>query len=194
MPMVAGSSPVFFDMYKNFKSLLKNLLDNHINDYLTTVFRRSNWGVIFVILSSVAILLVSSFFCILWLFLPTVYFLFNKEYKNIFSIWGGLLLSWYLMFTMCMFGFDGPIIVNPDFFDTISKEYCEPIEVLHPFEYVLVTFVVKEGWLTYLLGHLCMETLVLMGVLSITLGYPIYIPSIFKGLIILFNFILGRKG
>ena len=165
-----------------------------LKNIIVAVFIRSNWGVIFIILSSVAILLVSSFLGILWLFLSTVYFLFNKEYKNIFSIWGGFLLSWYLMFTVCMFRFDGLIIIHPDFFETVSKNYYGPIEVLHPFEHVLVTFIGKEGWHSFLFGKLCGETLLWMAALSITLGCPIYVPSIFKGLIILFNFILGRKG
>ena len=151
-------------------------------------------GVIFVILSSVAILLYSSFLGILWLFLPTVYFLFNKQYKNIFTIWGGLLLSWYLIFTGCMFGFDGPIIIHPDFFDTISKRYCEPGEAPVPdiIRYVIDTFPCG-GSVTGRLRNICMETLLLLALISNKLCCSIHVPSLLKGMVHVFGRILRNN-
>ena len=178
MPMVAGSSPVFFVMLKNLKS------------FLTSFSIRSNSRVIFfVVLIGVAFLFVSSFLGILWLFLPTVYFLFKKQYKNIFSIWGGLFIIWYLMFTACMFGFDGPIIIHPDFFDRFPKECFEPGEVLHPLEYVIVTLPYK-GSVTGWLRNICMETLLLLALISNKLCCSMHVPSLLKGMVHLFTRIL----
>ena len=165
-----------------------------LKNIIVAVFIRSNWGVIFIILSSVAILLVSSFLGILWLFLSTVYFLFNKEYKNIFSIWGGFLLSWYLMFTVCMFRFDGLIIIHPDFFETIPKEYCEPGEVPVPdiIRYVIDTFP-KQGYVTNRLRNICMETLLLLALISNKLCCSIHVPSLLKGMVHVFVRILRNN-
>ena len=165
-----------------------------LKNIIVAVFIRSNCGVIFIILSSVAILLVSSFLGILWLFLPTVYFLFNKEYKNIFSIWGGFLLSWYLMFTVCMFRFDGLIIIHPDFFETIPKEYCEPGEVPVPdiIRYVIDTFP-KQGYVTNRLRNICMETLLLLALISNKLCCSIHVPSLLKGMVHVFVRILRNN-
>ena len=48
------------------------------------------------------LLIYSPILSLLWLLGPTIYFLWKRNYKAIFKIWGFTLGMWYLIFTLCM--------------------------------------------------------------------------------------------
>ena len=53
-------------------------------------------------LISFLLLLVSPLVSLFWLLLPTLYFFEERNYKDLFKIWGFIFSSWYFIFTLCM--------------------------------------------------------------------------------------------
>jgi hypothetical protein len=92
---------------------------------------------------------------LLWLSLPTVYFLYGRNHKNILKIWGFTICSWDCIFT------------------TSLSEIT-----------ILIGFENTEVIINYLLNNnvmfetLCFQTVYILDFLSAKLGFPLYIPSI----------------
>ena len=173
----------------NFNSII-SCVDSYIIDY-----PRVN---MFFVCCITLILLVffSPMFGILWLIFSTVYFFYFKKHKDIVTIWGVFFFSWYFMFTACMFGFDGHLLIRGDLLEldlgilvranlVVSGETCED-------SYRLLWYVIDKYNLDFIhgedrttsffnarLGDLCMFTLFLLSLLSSKLGISIYVPSLF---------------
>lgn len=92
---------------------------------------------------------------LLWLLVPTAYFLYNRNYKDIFKIWGFTLVIWYLIFTTCL---SGTTIL-------IGFEHTKAIVI-----YMSENNVMFEP--------LCFQTVYILDVLSAKLGFPLYIPAL----------------
>ncbi|CAN0478718.1 unnamed protein product, partial [Phaeothamnion confervicola] len=155
------------------------------------VFFRSNKNLILLLaiccISFSLFILFSLALAMMWLFFPSIYFKYNKRYENIFIIWGFLFLSWYLVFIGCMVGFDGSIVVTGDL---IGNWIITPRRV--PYEFLFVTdkfplIYLNYTFLTERFRSLCIDSLLFLSLLSSTLGCPIYIPSVYKGLAILYK-------
>lgn len=106
----------------------------------------------------------------------SIYCLYTKNYKNIFIIWGFFFFSWYLVFTLLLINYDKSIIVGGEhtgylfnyFFDTYGD-----------YEFIF------RFWTC---------TVVVLDMISYYSGSPIYVPSVFKGILAVIKFIFGGKG
>ena len=94
-------------------------------------------------------------FSLLWLLVPTGYFLYNRDYRDILKIWGFTIGIWYFIFTTSLseitivIGFENTKIV---------------------IDYLLNNPVMFE--------NLCFQTVDLLDFLSAELGFPLYIPAV----------------
>jgi len=116
---------------------------------------------------------VSPIITIFWLFLITLFFFYRGLYKNIFTTWGFCFFSWYFVFTALFIGFEGKILICPEYTGDL-------------FAYAFVKyskFIVLERF--------CMESLMVLDTLNVKCGFPIYIPSIFKGVLLVVKFLFG---
>ena len=170
----------------NLNSIM-SWVDSYIIDYLRVNRNRGFLYLTFSI-SLLLLLFVSPIIVPYWLFFPTVYFLYIGSHKNIFIAWGFFFFSWYLLFTAGMFGFDGPIWIGGD----LEVEKTSLV-----YEYVILKYLApssSQGLYNSIFGSLCIQTLMVFSFLSSKLGFVLYIPSLFKGLSILFKFLFGKGG
>jgi len=117
-------------------------------------------------------LLVSPVVTVFFLFLPSTYYIYRGNYKDLCFIWVFHFVSWYLVFAACMFNFEGSIIIGKGFTgDLVFYTVDTYSDWSSPF-----------NWLGYLLDHYCMGTILFLNFLSKNLGCTIYIPSIYKGI------------
>lgn len=118
-------------------------------------------------------ILVSPIITIFLLFLITLFFSYRGLYKNIFITWGFYFFSWYFVFTALFIGFEGKILICPehtgDLFAYALFKYSKSI----------------------VLDSFCTESLILLHTLNVKRGFPIYIPSIFKGVLLVVKFLFG---
>ena len=140
--------------------------------------------------------LLSPILGMLWLVFPSAFFLYKSQPKNIFIIWGFFFCSWYFVFTACLLGFDGPIWIKADLLgcgpkseETSSLFFYITDKYLH---YLSLDY--KYSRYKHVLGNFCLQTTMILSLLSSKLGFPIYIPSILKGILSLLNFVFGGKG
>lgn len=84
--------------------------------------------------------------------IPTAYFLWERNYKNILKIWGFTLGVWYLIFTTSLSG-------------TMILIGFENTEII--INYMLNNNVIFE--------NLCFQTVYMLGLLSVKVGFPLYI-------------------
>ncbi len=92
---------------------------------------------------------------LLWLSVPTIYFLYNRNYKDIFKIWGFTIGIWYFIFTASL----------------------SEITILIGFENtkVIINYLLTN---TFMFETLCFQTVYILDILSAKLGFPLYIPAI----------------
>lgn len=137
------------------------------------------------------LLFISPLFSFFWLFFPTIYFLFYGDLKNIFIIWIVFFLSWYLFFTgsIIVFGYTDVIWIR---FEENSYE--------HECILKLVEYINPEGpgspifstWSVLTLRSFCYQTYIILACIGVSsLAVPPYVPSLFRGLLILLKLILG---
>lgn len=139
------------------------------------------------------LLFISPILGMFWLILPSIYFLYKTQYKNIFRIWGFFFFSWYFVFTACLLGFDGPIWIKADLLGCGPKSE-ETVSLFFYINDKYLYFLSPYSWYKHVLGNFCMQTLMLLSLLSSKLGFSIYIPSILKGILAVFKFVFGGKG
>jgi hypothetical protein len=101
------------------------------------------------------LILISPVFSILWLCIPTLYFLYMHSYKSILNIWGFTIGVWYLIFTTTLA--EIPILIG---FDHTKL--------------VLIYLIQND----VLFANLCFQTVVILDLSSSKLGFPIYIPAV----------------
>jgi hypothetical protein len=106
-------------------------------------------------ISFVLLTITSPILSLLWLLVPTGYFLYHRNYKNIAKIWGFTLSTWYFIFTISL----------------------SEVPILIGFEH---TRVLAEYMFTqdFIFPTLCFQTLAILNILSAKLGFPLYIPNI----------------
>ena len=97
----------------------------------------------------------SPIFSLLWLLVPTAYFLWDRNYKDILRIWGFTFGSWYLIFTTSLSG----------------------ITILIGFENtkVVVEYLLNNDFMFH---TLCFQTVYILDFLSAKVGFPLYIPAV----------------
>ena len=149
----------------NLNSII-SWVDSHIIDYPTTSL------LLFCSIFFLMVLLSPTLF-LYWLFLFTFYFLYKGLYKNIFIIWGFYFFSWYLIFTALLVGYEGQVL--------IGGEYTG----------LLINYVLFKYSKFSLLESFCIETIIILDLLSCKCGFPIYIPSIFKGVLFVVKLLSG---
>lgn len=89
---------------------------------------------------------------------------------------GIFFFSWYCVFTFLLIGFEGKILIG-------GKYTGHLIHFLSP---------VYSKY--FFLERFCLISIIFFDFLSVKLGFPIYIPSLFKGLLALVKFIFGKGG
>jgi len=137
------------------------------------------------------LLFISPLFSLFWLFFPTMYFLFYGELKNLFIIWIVFFLSWYIFFTgsIIVFGYTDVIWIR---FEENSYEYeCgnKLMKYINPKAPDLPIF---STWFVLSLRSFCCQTYIILVFIGMSnLGVPPYVPSPFRGLLILLKLIFG---
>ena len=63
-----------------------------------------NYIIIIYLISFFLLIASSPIFSLLWLLVPTAYFLWERNYRNILKIWGFTLGVWYFIFTTSLSG------------------------------------------------------------------------------------------
>ena len=167
-------------------------VDSHIIKYVDKILKTKNILTLICFFSFFLLFFFSPVLGIYFLIPFTIYYIYIKRYKNVCIIWGFLLFSWYLAFTACMIGFDGPLIIVGDVLGCGPK--CEETINLH--FYVIDRYLslvpsystFHNSW-NVILGGFCLQTHFLLSLLCSKLGISIYIPSLFKVLLTIFKFI-----
>ncbi len=107
----------------------------------------------------VLLVFASPILSLIWLSIPTLYFLFTRNYKSIINIWAPILGIWYLIFTFSMSPEFNPIIIGPGYTEN------------------LLTYLVNND---LLFEGLCFQTVYILNEISLKLGCLIYIPVFFS--------------
>ena len=97
----------------------------------------------------------SPIFSLLWLVLPTSYFLYNRNYEDILKIWGFTIGIWYFIFTTSL---SGTTIL-------IGFENTE----------VIINYLLNNN---LMFENLCFQTVYILDFLSAKLEFPLYVPAI----------------
>jgi hypothetical protein len=98
------------------------------------------------------LIVISPVFSILWLCIPTLYFLYMHSYKSILNIWGFTIGVWYLIFTTSLS--EITIVIGPN--NTV----------------IVINYLLDNQ---ILFENLCFQTVYILDVLSKKLGFSIYI-------------------
>jgi hypothetical protein len=114
-----------------------------------------NYIIIICFISFFLLIAASPIFSLLWLLVPSSYFLYNRNYKDLLKIWGFTIGIWYFIFTTSLS--ETTILIG-----------FENTEVI--INYLLNNKVMFE--------NLCFQTVYILDFLSAKLGFPLYIPAI----------------
>jgi hypothetical protein len=114
---------------------------------------------------------ISPALCLLWLCVPTSYFLYISNYKSLYRIWVFTIGLWYVIFTTCMS--EVPIV--------IGLEHTR----------VLLVYLLDNQQIGF--RGLCFHTIYLLDDLSRSLGLVIYLPSYLGVLRFLLSFLRNNK-
>nr|QYC61806.1 hypothetical protein [Paralia sulcata] len=117
--------------------------------------KKLNYVIIIYFISFFLLIATSPIFSLFWFLVPTVYFLWSSNYKDILKIWGFTLGIWYFIFTTSLSG-------------TTVLIGFENTEVI--INYLLNNNVIFE--------NLCFQTVYMLNFLSAKVGFPLYIPAI----------------
>ena len=129
--------------------------------------------------SLIILLFISPLLAIFWLILATICYLCYGNYKSIFLIWGFFFFSWYFFFTACLIGYSDPIWIGGE----------HTAEIFYYFSIENPTLSVSHKWYTFIFEGFYVQTLLILHCLSGKLGFPLYIPSIFKGVLALLKYL-----
>ena len=102
----------------------------------------------------------SPIFSLIWLCLPSLYFLYKRNYRDFFNIWAFTLFLWHSIFTFIFLDF-GPIII-------IGGDHTKE----------LIDYLLLNDETLWFKG-LCYQTIYIFDALSQKIGFLICIPIIF---------------
>ena len=111
--------------------------------------------VITLIISLILLLVFSPVLSLLWLYIPTSYFLYHRSFQNIYKIWGVTLSIWYFVFSTSL----------------------SELTIIIGFQHtkVILDYLMENP---FLFKNLCFQTVYLLDILSAKLGFPIRIPAV----------------
>ena len=92
-----------------------------------------------------------------WLCVPTIFFLYSKNYRGILIIWAFTVNVWYFIFTTTLS--EIPILIG---FENTNR---------------ILYYIAFNN---FMFENLCFQTVYLIDTLSAKLGFSIYIPAIIK--------------
>lgn len=154
-------------MFYLFNILL--FICKNLRSYLKKNYPR--YTILICCLSVFLLVIVSPVFSLLWLCVPTLYFLYTRQYRSILKIWFYTLSIWYFIFTTSLA--EITIVVGFENTRTLTN-------------YLLTNH--------FLFENLCFQTVYLLDSLSNKLGFSIYIPSIINVFSFLKNFKITKTG
>ena len=137
--------------------IIKNLKTNIFN---TNNFLIKHYIITISFISYFFLIVYSPIFSLMWLCLPSLYFLYNLNYKDFFWIWGITLFIWHFIFTFIFLDF-GPIII-------IGGDHTKKL-----IDYLLLND--ANLWFT----GLCYQTIYIFDLVSQKTGFLICIPLAF---------------
>lgn len=140
-------------------------------------------------ISLFSLVLVSRLIGLFFLLLCTLYLLYKREYENIVILWSVFFFGWYLAFAACMWDWQKPIEIKPHFWGFFTQSE-ETIYLYRDIEKMYDSFSSLHGVSNATFGRFRFETFALLSLLSFHLEITIYVPSIFKGLLFVFYFLL----
>jgi len=117
--------------------------------------KKLNYIIVICSVSFFLLVVTSPILSLLWLLVPTAYFLWDRNYKDILRIWGFPFGIWYFIFTTSLFG----------------------ITILIGFENtkVIINYLLNNN---FMFENLCFQTVYILDFLSAKVGFPLYIPAI----------------
>ena len=165
------------NLYKQFKYLKNNIflhrkisynkfnkiqIVKNLKTYIfnTNNFLRKHYIIIISLISYYLLIVYSPIFSVIWLCLPSLYFLYKRNYKDFFSIWGITLFIWHSIFTFIFLDFGPTIIIGGDY----TKKLLD---------YLLL----NDGTLWFI--GLCYQTVYIFDFFSQETGFLICIPVLF---------------
>ena len=180
----------------NFINSILSWVDSHIIDYpraiiffrfLGNLTRITKITILVFFVSLCLLFFASVFFANLLLLVFSLYLLYKQEYKLIIIFWVSFFFLWYLVFVACLISYDGPIIFRPE----LGGYYIfEEIDTYN--ETIRLFFFLDMNNIP--LKHFCMETFGVLGGISVSWNITIYVPSIFKAILALFELFYGGSG
>ena len=141
---------------KNNRKLMSKV---EIKSLILKSLKKNNIGIIKYI--SFFLLILCPIFSILWLLGPTIYFLWKRNYKDIFKIWVFTLSTWYFIFTTCL---STCLSVTP---------------IVIGFEHtgLLVDYMVRNLE-DLVFKSFCLQTVYFLDFISYRVGFTFYIPAL----------------
>ena len=162
---------------KKFKVLISQTIN-----FFRSLTRIAKLSILVFFVSLYFLFFVSSLLAIIWLLIFTFYLFYKKKYRIIFVVWGSFLFLWYLVFMACLIGYEGSILIAPNFF---SEEDSESRQIFFFIIDKYASYYFTQNSIYFKLGHFCMETFGLLCWISLNIKVTIYIPSLFKGILFL---------
>ena len=120
---------------------------------------KKNISIISILIAVFLLIVFSPIFTIIWLCLPSVYFLYQHNYRNFFNIWVVTLLIWHSIFTFMFLDF-GPII-------TIGGNHTKE----------LINYLLNDQTIWF--SGVGYQTIYIFDAFSQKIGFLIYIPVVF---------------
>lgn len=120
-------------------------------------FLNKKFNAMFVVyfISFFLLIATSPIICLLWLLVPTGYFLYYRNYKDTSKIWGFTIGIWYFIFTTSLS--ETTILIG---FENTK---------------VIINYLLRND---VMFENLCFQTVYMLDLLSAKLGFPLYIPAI----------------
>jgi len=126
---------------------------------MVTIFKRHYFITISVV-SIFFLICFSPIFSLIWLCLPSLYFLYKRNYNDFFKIWAFTLFVWHSLFTFIFLDF-GPIII-------IGGDHTKE----------LIGYLLLNDETVWFKG-LCYQTIYIFNALSQKFGFLVYVPIFF---------------
>ena len=85
--------------------------------------------ILILFISLILLIFTSPTYSLIWLCIPSIFFLYTLDFKGIAIIWVGTLFVWYFIFTMSLYDYKSIIIIGPGFSNTV-KDYLVSTDLI----------------------------------------------------------------
>ena len=139
----------------SFSPALTEIKAHKTHLYIYMLDKKLNFKILICFVSFFLLIASSPILSLFWLLIPTGYFLYTNNYKNILEIWGFTIGIWYFIFTTSLS--EKTIVIG---FENTK---------------VIINYLQNND---FMFENLCFQTVYLLDFLSDKLGFPLYLPAI----------------